>query len=238
MRDQGGVSISDTHRPEPAWVPRLDGTAGGTALADPRQEAYAIPGGRLGVALEPWTMEPSCVIASGVSEEMGALQSRMLARSWEREHPLQDVCLLQMGSVCERVRLISTRLLAPYRMFWVSCCTDWIVDRYHRHWSLYRGIAAFVPRRAGNRSVKKTTSPMSTFVSALGPGSGLRAFSQPPFGSLTSVGLKERFLKTTVLLAFASAKRIEHLHAFSVDSDCIRFGPGDCSVTLWPRLEI
>ncbi len=83
--------------PKEAWVPRLDGTAEGTALADPRQEAYAIPGGRLGVALEPGTMEPSCVIASGVSEEMGALQSRMLARSWEREHPLQDVCMLQNG---------------------------------------------------------------------------------------------------------------------------------------------
>ncbi len=111
MRDQGGASISDTHRPEPAWVPRLDGTAGGIALADPRQGAYAIPGGRLGVALEPGTMELSCVIASGVSEEMGALQSRML------EHPLQDVCMVQMGSVWERVRLISTQLLAPYRMF-------------------------------------------------------------------------------------------------------------------------
>ncbi len=104
-----------------------------------RQEVYAIPGGRLGVALEPGTMEPSCVIVSGVSEEMGALQSRMLARSWERENPLQDVCMLQMGSVCERVRLISTRLLTSYRMFWVSRCTDWIVDRYHRHWSLCLG---------------------------------------------------------------------------------------------------
>ncbi len=30
------------------------------------------------MALEPGTMEPSCVIASGVSEEMGALQSRTL----------------------------------------------------------------------------------------------------------------------------------------------------------------
>ncbi len=49
--------------------------------------------------------------------------------------------------------------------------------------------------------------------------------------------MKELFLKTTVILAFSSAKRIEHLHAFSVDSDCIRFGPGDCSVTLRPRLE-
>ncbi len=79
MRDQGGASISDTHHPEPARVPRLDGTAGGTALADPRQEAYAIPGGRLVVALEPGTMEPSCVIASGVSEEhLTVLHARTL----------------------------------------------------------------------------------------------------------------------------------------------------------------
>ncbi len=75
------ASISDTHRPEPALVPRLDGTAGGTALAD--QEAYAIPRGRLGVALRPGTMEPSCVIASGISEEMGALQSRVLGTLME-----------------------------------------------------------------------------------------------------------------------------------------------------------
>ncbi len=93
MRDQGGASISDTHRPNQPGFPDL------TELleADPRQEAYAIPGGRLGVALKPGTMEPSRVIASGISEEMGALQSRMLARSWEREHPLQDVCMLQNG---------------------------------------------------------------------------------------------------------------------------------------------
>ncbi len=95
----------------------------------------------------------------------------------------------------------------------------------------------FVPRRAGNLLVKKDYIPHVHFVSALGPGSGLRALSLQPFGPLTSVGLKELFLKTTVLLAFAPAKRIEHLHAFSVDSDCIRFGPGDCSVTLRPRLE-
>ncbi len=64
----------------------------------------------------------------------------------------------------------------------------------------------------------------------------LRALSQPPFEPLTSVGLKELSLKTTLLLALASAKRIGDLHAFSVDSDCIRFGPGDCSVTLRLRM--
>ncbi len=64
----------------------------------------------------------------------------------------------------------------------------------------------------------------------------LRALSQPPFEPLTSVGLKELSLKSTLLLALALAKRIGDIHAFSVDSDRIRFGPGDCSVTLQPRL--
>ncbi len=64
----------------------------------------------------------------------------------------------------------------------------------------------------------------------------LRALSQPPFEPLASVDLKELSIKTALLLALASAKRIGDLNAFSVDSDCIRFGPGDCSVTLRPRL--
>ncbi len=159
MRDQGGASISDTHRPEPAWVPRLDRPAGGTALADPRQEAYAIPGGRLGVALEPGTMEPSCVIASGVSEEMGALQSRMLARSWEREHPLQDVCMLQNGECLWKSQAHIDPTTCTYRMFWVSRCTDWIVDRYHRHWSLCRGHCRVRSPQSGQSFGKKDYIP-------------------------------------------------------------------------------
>ncbi len=63
----------------------------------------------------------------------------------------------------------------------------------------------------------------------------LRALSQPPFKSLTSVDFKELSLKTALLLALASAKRIGDIHAFSVDSNCIRFGPCDCSVTHRPR---
>ncbi len=74
-------SKRDSHRPElaePALIPRLDGAAGGTALADSRQEGYAIPGGWLGVPPQPGIMEPPCVAASGSSEEMSALQSRVI----------------------------------------------------------------------------------------------------------------------------------------------------------------
>lgn len=42
-------------------------------------------------------------------------------------------------------------------------------------------------------------------------------------------------LKTSRLLALASAKRVRDLHAFSVNEDCMCFGPSDCNVTLQPR---
>ncbi len=79
IQDQGGAGVSDTHSPklaEPALLPRPDRAAGSTALANPRQEGHAIPGGWLGLAFEPGAMEPSCVAASGLSEELSALQSR------------------------------------------------------------------------------------------------------------------------------------------------------------------
>ncbi len=169
MRDQGGASISDTHRPEPAWVPRLDGTAGGTVWHSNLElwshHVWSLQGYQRRWA--PYSL--------GCSHAHGSANT--LYKTF--------VCF-KMGSVCERVRLISTWLLAPYRMFWVSRCTDWIVTIDTEVY--VAAIAVFVPRRAGSHSVKKTTSPMSTFVSALGPGSGLRAFSQQPFGPLTSVG--------------------------------------------------
>ncbi len=63
----------------------------------------------------------------------------------------------------------------------------------------------------------------------------LRAHSQLSLEPLASVDMKELSLKSALLLALALAKRIQYLHAFSVDSDCIRLGPGGCNITLWPR---
>ncbi len=72
MRDQGGASISDNHRPGPPWVPRLDGTAGGTAWPIPgRKHMLSQVDGLVWHSnLELWSYG-SCVITSGVSEEMG-----------------------------------------------------------------------------------------------------------------------------------------------------------------------
>ncbi len=69
--------------PNLPWFPDLTELL----VADPHQEGFAIPGGRLGVAPEPGVVEPSCVAASGISERLSALHSRVL------EHPLWDVCM-------------------------------------------------------------------------------------------------------------------------------------------------
>ncbi len=90
MQDQGGASFSKTHHPEPAepaLVPRHDRTSGGTALADPHQEGFSIPGGRLGVPPEPRVVEPSCVAVSGISEGLSALHSRVLDTFPEEQAP-------------------------------------------------------------------------------------------------------------------------------------------------------
>ncbi len=67
------------------------------------------------MALEPGTMEPSCVIASGGIGGDGRLTVSHAHGSAKTLYKT-FVCF-KMGSVCERVRLILTRLLAPYRMF-------------------------------------------------------------------------------------------------------------------------
>ncbi|KAL0146507.1 hypothetical protein M9458_058138 [Cirrhinus mrigala] len=62
--------------------------------------------------------------------------------------------------------------------------------------------------------------------------SGLR---EAPFEPLASVELKHLSLKTALLTALASIKRVGDLQAFSVDEACLEFGPGDSHVILRPR---
>ncbi len=42
-------------------------------------------------------------------------------------------------------------------------------------------------------------------------------------------------LKTALLLALASVKRVGNLQALYVNASCLEFGPNDCKVVLQPR---
>ncbi len=60
----------------------------------------------------------------------------------------------------------------------------------------------------------------------------LRALITAPFEPLQSVDLKFLSMKTLLLTALASIKRVGDLQAFSVDDSCLQFGPADSSATL------
>ncbi len=63
----------------------------------------------------------------------------------------------------------------------------------------------------------------------------LRALQQGPFEPLQTVEPKFLSMKTLLLLALASIKRVGDLHAFQVDDSCLQFGPADSQIILRPR---
>ncbi len=254
MQDQGGASVHHTHSSElaePALVSGPDRAVDSPSLADSGQEGHVISGGRLGVAPEPGTMEPSCVAASGLSGELDALQARVIDTLTEARAPsTRRLYALKWGVfvkwchqahidpvVCTVLDVLS---FLQYRLDSGSLPSTLKV--------YVAAIAAFRSPQGGQsigrdpmvvsflKGARRLHPPRPPSVPPWDLEVVLRALSQPPFEPLTSVGLKELSLKTALLLALASAKRIGDLHAFSVDSDCIRFGPGDCSVTLRPRM--
>ncbi len=254
MQDQGGASVRHTHSSElaePALVSGPDRAVDSPSLADSGQEGHVISGGRLGVAPEPGTMEPSCVAASGLSGELDALQARVIDTLTEARAPsTRRLYALKWGVfvkwchqahidpvVCTVLDVLSS---LQYRLDSGSLPSTLKV--------YVAAIAAFRSPQGGQsigrdpmvvsflKGARRLHPPRPPSVPPWDLEVVLRALSQPPFEPLSSVGLKELSLKTALLLALASAKRIGDLHAFSVDSDCIRFGPGDCSVTLRPRM--
>ncbi len=63
----------------------------------------------------------------------------------------------------------------------------------------------------------------------------LRALKGPPFEPLQSMNLRSLSLKTALLLALASVKRVGDLQALSISPACLEFGPNDSKFVLKPR---
>ncbi|KAL0162816.1 hypothetical protein M9458_042212, partial [Cirrhinus mrigala] len=63
----------------------------------------------------------------------------------------------------------------------------------------------------------------------------LQALQQDPFEPLQSVELNALSLKTALLTALTSVKRLGDLQALSVNSSCLVFGLADSQVVLRPR---
>ena len=63
----------------------------------------------------------------------------------------------------------------------------------------------------------------------------LKGLKGPPFELLEGADLKHVSLKTVLLLALASAKRVSDIHAYSVHPSCSQLFPGDVRMILKPN---
>ncbi len=85
------------------------------------------------------------------------------------------------------------------------------------------------------RGERRLNPPRPHLVPSWDLPSVLSALKEEPFESLQSVELKYLSLKTVLLTALASVKRVGDLQAFSVDDTCLEFGPADSHIVLRPR---
>ncbi len=82
------------------------------------------------------------------------------------------------------------------------------------------------------RGARRLNPPRPHLVPSWDLPSVLTALKEEPFEPLQSVELKFLSLKTVLLTALASAKRVGGLQAFSDDDSCLEFGPADSHVVL------
>ncbi len=85
------------------------------------------------------------------------------------------------------------------------------------------------------RGARRLNPPRPHLVPSLDLPLVLSALRGDPFEPLHSVELKFLSLKTVLLAALATVKRVGDLQAFSVDDSCLEFGPGNSHVDLRPR---
>ncbi len=85
------------------------------------------------------------------------------------------------------------------------------------------------------RGARRLNPPRPHLVPSWDLPSVLSALRGAPFEPPQSVELKFLSLKTVLLSALATVKRVGDLQAFSVDDSCLEFGPADSHVVLRPR---
>ncbi len=85
------------------------------------------------------------------------------------------------------------------------------------------------------RGARRLNPPRPHLVPSWDLPSVLSALRGAPFEPLQSVELKFLSLKTVLLSALATVKRVGDLQAFSVDDSGLEFGPADSHVVLRPR---
>ncbi|KAI7810946.1 reverse transcriptase/ribonuclease H/putative methyltransferase [Triplophysa rosa] len=220
----------------PLWYSLFDGPLGTDALAHswPRDKRkYAFPtvsliaqtlckegppfsGEGHVLASQPRPLEPPC-LAPGRDGEI-----------------LSDLPLAVVETLTQARAPATRRLYAFKWRIFSSWCSSHGEDPQR---CSIRYILSFLQKR-----LEKNLSPstLKVYVAAIAAHHDpvavvLEGLQRPPFEPLGEADISRLSIKTALLVALASFKRLGDLQAFSVSSGCLEFKPGDSHVILRPR---
>ncbi len=234
----------------PDLVPRADAPRDSPSLADSSKEEST--DSEMGHLMAPASrsLETSCLVPGRDGEVLGDLPQEVVDTSLRWEHHLRDMLTPWSGTCSSNGALLTEKtpgvarselccpscskgwsegcLPPPSRSTWpwlLPTTTLWKGSR----WGSMTGSSGSLGGQEGWILHAPPSIP-SWDLSLV-----LRALQQGPFEPLQTVEPKFLSMKTLLLLALATIKRVGDLHAFSVDDSCLQFGPVDSQIILRPR---
>ncbi len=248
--DEEQVLLVAPHWPTRTWFPRTQFPRDSTSLAHSSEEGPPFSGARHHMAPASRSMEPPCVAPGRDAADLSGLPPAVVetiiqarapstrqtyALKWSlfatwcssrREDPRRCTIGVVLSFLQERLeRRLSPSTLKVY-VAAIAAHHDAVDGRSLGKHDL---IVRFLK---GARRMNPSRPPL---VPSWDLSIVLAGLQRGPFEPLDSVELKFLSLKTALLTALTSIKRVGDLQAFSVSEECLVFGPVYSHVVLRPR---
>ncbi len=239
-QNQRGESVSVINHSVPAeqtLVSRSAGNTNGSPVADPTEAVSTVSGGRLSMAPQSRMVETSCVDGVREPANQGSLSRRVVDTITEVRAPSTRRLYACKWAVFERwcesngrdpencpvsdiLDFLQQRMdegsMPSTLKVYVAAISAFHAAINGRSVGKHNLVIRFLRGARRLRPSRPPTVPSWDLALVL------EALALPPFEPLQTVGLRELSLKTTLLLALASVKRVGHLQALSMNADCMQ----------------
>ncbi|KAI2668660.1 hypothetical protein H4Q32_005425 [Labeo rohita] len=220
------------------------------SLENPLEERRSFSGDGHNLAPAPRPVEPACLAPGRDASDLSGLPQAVIETITQSRAPsTRQAYALRWGLF---VDWCSSRGEDPQRCM-IAVVLSFLQEKLERRLSpstlkvYVAAIAAYHDAVDGTslrkhqlivrflRGARRVNTPRPHPIPCWDLSVALQGLREAPFEPLASVELKYLSLKTALLTALASIKRVGDLQAFSVNEACLEFGPGDSHVILRPR---
>ncbi|PTA42302.1 hypothetical protein C8054_31445 [Micromonospora sp. RP3T] len=253
VQDQGGRGAGSAGcaiLAHPDLVSRTHFPRGSPSLENPLEERPSFSGDGHNLAPAPRPVEPARLVPGRDASDLSGLPQAVIETITQSRAPsTRQAYALRWGLF---VDWCSSRGEDPQRCT-IAVVLSFLQEKLERRLSpstlkvYVAAIAAYHDAVDGTslgkhqlivrflRGARRVNPPRPHPIPSWDLSVALQGLREAPFEPLASVELKYLSLKTALLTALASIKRVGDLQAFSVDEACLEFGPGDSHVILRPR---